>query len=121
MYKRLDSHAVHPVAERFFLACFLEIGQLLLSWFQRGEVVEKVAQESEIQLSVTFDDILHANELAAFHLLGVFQDELCKFSGVRFAQVWLVNSQTGRSDLLTEIEITRELLKECKQLAAPRD
>lgn len=107
MYKRLDSHAVHPVAERFFLACFLEVGQLLFSWFQRGEVVEKVAQESEIQLGVTFDDIFHADELAAFHLLSVFQDKLCKFRGVRFAQVWLVNSKTGRSDLLTEIEKTR--------------
>lgn len=121
MYKRLDSHAVHPVPERFFLACFLKVWQLLFSWFQRWKVVEKVAQESEIQLSVTFDDILHADELAAFHLLGVFQDELCTFGGIRFAQVWLVNSKTGRSDLLTEIEITRELLKECKQLTAPRD
>lgn len=66
------SHAVHPIAERLLFAGFLDVRDFLVSCLQRGIVVEEIAYEGQVKLSVTFDNILDAHKLAAVHLLGVF-------------------------------------------------
>lgn len=102
LHKRLHSHAVHPVAESFLLSCFFKVGQLFFNWLKCRIVIEQVADESQIQLRVTINNILGSHKLAAFHLGGIVEDEPGKFHRVGHANVWFADPEFRRGDLVGE-------------------
>lgn len=98
MHIGFNPKAVHPVTKRLLLTRLFDFWKVLHR-LQARVRVEQVTNERQVQFSVSFDDILRTDKLAAVHLGGVLQHQCSKFGWVGFFEVWFIQDKIGWCNL----------------------
>lgn len=99
----VDTEGVHPVTVGLLLTGLLnDLLNDLLDGLERRVVVEQVSDESQVELSITIDDIGGTDELAAIDLVGLLKHLLGTAVLIRLSHSISVDSGVLGSDLLQQ-------------------